>query len=138
MTAKQIDENLIRERAYQIWERKGQPSGEDFENWYQATWELMNEIEEERQVAEAKKAKPAPARKAKEAAPKVAKSKPAKAEAPAKAEPKKAAPAPARSPISSSRSTRSTTGTGFTESADFTSSSASCRLRRRANCARYA
>jgi len=26
----------IREMAYHIWERKGKPSGKDWENWFQA------------------------------------------------------------------------------------------------------
>ena len=35
-----IDEDktqqMIREMAYHIWERKGKPSGKDWENWLQA------------------------------------------------------------------------------------------------------
>jgi hypothetical protein len=33
----------IRERAYQIWIREGQPEGREFENWHQAERELAEE-----------------------------------------------------------------------------------------------
>jgi hypothetical protein len=29
-------QQMIREMAYRIWERKGKPSGKDWENWLQA------------------------------------------------------------------------------------------------------
>jgi len=29
-------QQIIRERAYYIWEKKGKPSGKDWENWLQA------------------------------------------------------------------------------------------------------
>ena len=39
----EIDEDRIRQRAYQIWERKGQPDGEHEQHWAEAIGELMGE-----------------------------------------------------------------------------------------------
>jgi len=38
-----ISEDVIRIRAYQIWEREGRPSGRDYEHWVQAQVELEAE-----------------------------------------------------------------------------------------------
>ena len=40
----EITEEQIRNRAYEIWEREGQPHGRNLEHWLQAHWELMNEV----------------------------------------------------------------------------------------------
>ncbi len=40
-----ISEALIRERAYQIWEREGRPQGCDFEHWVRAQVELEAEAQ---------------------------------------------------------------------------------------------
>ncbi len=32
----------IAQRAYEIWQRKGQPRGRDYENWVEAEAELLN------------------------------------------------------------------------------------------------
>lgn len=37
------DTHRIRERAYQIWIREGQPEGRELENWHQAERELAEE-----------------------------------------------------------------------------------------------
>ena len=77
-----ISEEAIRARAYEIWEREGQPGGRDAEHWQQAVDELNAES--------AKAAKPkAPRRTTKAAA-----DKPAKAPA---AKPTAAKPAASRS-----------------------------------------
>ncbi len=38
-----IDEDRIRQRAYQVWERKGRPEGNPDDHWYEAVGELMGE-----------------------------------------------------------------------------------------------
>jgi hypothetical protein len=38
-----LSPNWIRERAYQIWIREGQPEGRELENWHQAEQELAEE-----------------------------------------------------------------------------------------------
>ena len=52
----EITEEQIRNRAYQIWEREGQPHGRNLEHWLQAHWELMNEAAAKNGSAEAGKA----------------------------------------------------------------------------------
>ena len=52
----EITEEKIRNRAYQIWEREGQPHGRNLEHWLQAHWELMNEAAAKNGSAEAGKA----------------------------------------------------------------------------------
>jgi hypothetical protein len=47
-----VDENIIRERAYQIWEAEGRPEGRADDNWRQAA--------EERQSTDAGPASVAP------------------------------------------------------------------------------
>jgi hypothetical protein len=37
------DENRIRNRAYEIWEREGRPHGRDREHWHQARREIDDE-----------------------------------------------------------------------------------------------
>ena len=41
----EISEALIRERAYQIWEREGRPHGCEFEHWVRAQVELEAEAQ---------------------------------------------------------------------------------------------
>jgi hypothetical protein len=38
-----IDDKVIRERAFHIWEREGRPHGRDMDHWLQARWELLGE-----------------------------------------------------------------------------------------------
>lgn len=40
-----IEENRIRDRAYQLWEDAGQPEDREQEFWYQAERELVEEDE---------------------------------------------------------------------------------------------
>ncbi|MBN9332850.1 DUF2934 domain-containing protein [Devosia sp.] len=40
-----IEENRIRDRAYQLWEDAGQPDDREQEFWYQAERELVEEDE---------------------------------------------------------------------------------------------
>ena len=51
------NDEAIRDRAYQIWEREGRPHGRDRDHWLQAAWELSGE--EAKAAALSKKAKPA-------------------------------------------------------------------------------
>lgn len=51
------NDEAIRDRAYQIWEREGRPYGRDRDHWLQAAWELSGE--EAKAAALSKKAKPA-------------------------------------------------------------------------------
>ena len=52
----EITEDQIRNRAYEIWEREGQPHGRNLEHWLQAHWELMNEAAAKNGSADAGKA----------------------------------------------------------------------------------
>lgn len=38
-----IDEDKIRARAYELWEREGRPAGREHDHWEQAKWELLGE-----------------------------------------------------------------------------------------------
>ena len=40
-----IEEDMIRDRAYQLWDQAGQPEGLEQEFWYQAERELAEEEE---------------------------------------------------------------------------------------------
>ena len=89
-----ISEESIRARAYEIWEREGQPGGRDAEHWQMAVDELTAEA--------AKAAKPkAPRRTTKAAA-----DKPAKAAADKSAKAPAAKPAAAKPAASRSRKTK--------------------------------
>lgn len=37
------DENRVRQRAYEIWEREGRPGGKEEEHWHQANREIRDE-----------------------------------------------------------------------------------------------
>ncbi len=76
-----INKDQIAERAFQIWEREGQPHGRDQEHWQKAEAELLESIE---------RMKNTPIKRAARAA--------AAAKAPAKAE-----KAPAKAPAKTSR-----------------------------------
>lgn len=39
-----LTHEMIAKRAYEIWERKGRPVGQDLENWQQAERELRAEL----------------------------------------------------------------------------------------------
>ena len=51
------NDEAIRDRAYQIWEREGRPHGRDRDHWLQAAWEISGE--EAKAAALSEKAKPA-------------------------------------------------------------------------------
>ena len=38
-----LDEEQVKQRAYQIWEREGRPEGREFQNYMEAVHELMAE-----------------------------------------------------------------------------------------------
>jgi len=40
-----IEDDKIRDRAYQLWEKAGQPEGREQDFWYQAERELAEEAE---------------------------------------------------------------------------------------------
>jgi hypothetical protein len=46
-------DDLIRRRAYQIWEQAGRPEGTDQENWMQAAREIDEEMAEDADSAPA-------------------------------------------------------------------------------------
>lgn len=81
-----ITEEQIRERAYQIWEREGEPHGRNLEHWLQAHWELMNEAAAKDGATKEAPCAPAATEE---------KPKPARRTAKAKAAPEEAAPAAA-------------------------------------------
>jgi hypothetical protein len=58
-----ISEDVIRTRAYLIWEREGRPSGRDYEHWVQAQIELEAERAKGNGGTRAAASPPAPARK---------------------------------------------------------------------------
>ena len=60
-----ISEDVIRTRAYLIWEREGRPTGRDYEHWVQAQIELEAELAKGNGGARAAAARPTPARKEK-------------------------------------------------------------------------
>lgn len=60
-----ISEDVIRIRAYQIWEREGRPSGRDYEHWVQAQVELESEAAKGHGGRRAAAARPTPARREK-------------------------------------------------------------------------
>lgn len=77
------DEDRIRQRAYEIWEREGRPHGEELKHWLSAFEELGSGAAGGKGVkaAAAKPGKPA----AKASKPALAKTKPAAASSPPKA-----------------------------------------------------
>jgi hypothetical protein len=59
------NEDRIRQRAYEIWEREGRPHGEDLKHWLQAFQEIVASVETDGQAARkprAAKAAGAPAK----------------------------------------------------------------------------
>jgi len=64
-----ISEDVVRIRAYQIWEREGRPHGRDYEHWVQAQVELESEAAKDNGDRRVAAARSAPARKEKASLP---------------------------------------------------------------------
>ena len=67
MSMTQID-NLIRERAYAIWEREGRPEGRERQHWEQAAREILAAGESARTSQKAKPGKAPPKARSRKAA----------------------------------------------------------------------
>ncbi|MBB3594830.1 putative membrane protein [Rhizobium sp. BK529] len=55
------NEDRIRQRAYEIWEREGRPHGEDMKHWLEAFQEIAAKAEADDQAAKKPRAKKATA-----------------------------------------------------------------------------